>query len=90
MFGQVKSNNRFTRLRLRTLAKAEVDFGLAAVAHNLRKLAGKGVKAFKEALERAAAGLLPPHEQPGGATSGLLDLLFAFFSPRRAVFQLAA
>ena len=90
VFGQVKSNNRFTRLRLRTLAKAEVDFGLAAVAHNLRKLAGKGVKAFKEALERAAAGLLPPHEQPGGATSGLLDLLFAFFSPRRAVFQLAA
>ena len=32
VFGQVKSNNRFTRLHLRTLAKAEVDYGLAAVA----------------------------------------------------------
>ncbi|CAM3867032.1 Transposase DDE domain-containing protein [Pontibacter korlensis] len=90
MFGQVKSNNRFTRFRLRTLAKAEVDFGLAAVAHNLRKIARKGVKAFEEALERAAAGLLRPHEQPGGAAGGLLDHLFAFFSPRAADFQLAA
>jgi len=41
VFGQLKGNNRFTRFRLRTLAKVEVDFALAAISHTLRKLAGK-------------------------------------------------
>ncbi|WP_370627295.1 transposase, partial [Pontibacter sp. HSC-14F20] len=85
VFGQVKSNNRFTRFRLRTLAKAEVDFGLAALAHNLRKIAGKGGKAFQQALERTAAGLLQPLKQPTVAHAGLLDQLTAFFSPRATI-----
>jgi transposase len=90
VFGQVKSNNHFTRFRLRTLAKAEVDFGLAAVAHNLRKLARKGVKAFEQALKRAASGLSNTLKQPAMPHAGLLDLLSAFFSQRAAAFQLAA
>lgn len=39
VFGQLKSNNRFNRFKLRTLAKIELEFGLAAISHNLRKLA---------------------------------------------------
>ena len=41
VFGQLKSNNRFNRFRLRTLPKVNVEFGLAAIAHNLRKMAAK-------------------------------------------------
>lgn len=90
VFGQVKSNNHFTRFRLRTLAKAEVDFGLAAVAHNLRKLARKGVKAFEQALKRAASGFSSKLKPPAMAHADLLGHLTTFFSQRAAVFQLAA
>jgi len=41
VFGQLKSNNRFNRFKLRTLPKVNVEFGLAAIAHNLRKMAAK-------------------------------------------------
>ena len=41
VFGQLKSNNRFNRFRLRTLPKVNVEFGLAAIAHNLRKMIAK-------------------------------------------------
>jgi transposase len=39
VFGQLKCNNKFNRFRLRSLIKVEIDFGLASIAHNLRKLA---------------------------------------------------
>lgn len=39
VFGQLKSNNRFNRLKLRGLKKAEVEIGLASISHNLRKIA---------------------------------------------------
>lgn len=39
VFGQLKSNNRFNRLKLRGLKKVEVEIGLASISHNLRKLA---------------------------------------------------
>ena len=39
VFGQLKSNNRFNRLKLRGLKKVEVGIGLASISHNLRKLA---------------------------------------------------
>lgn len=38
VFGQLKSNNRF---RLRTLPKVNVEFELAAITHNLRKMVAK-------------------------------------------------
>jgi hypothetical protein len=39
VFGQLKSNNTFTRFTLRSLDKVNIEFGLMALAHNLRKLA---------------------------------------------------
>jgi hypothetical protein len=38
VFGQLKSNNKFNRFKLRGLTKVEIEFGLAGIAHNLRKL----------------------------------------------------
>jgi len=43
VFGQMKSNNKFTRFSLRSLAKADIEFGPMALAHNLRKLAAKAL-----------------------------------------------
>lgn len=43
VFGQMKSNNKFNRLTLRGLPKVEIEFGLMALAHNLRKMAAKAV-----------------------------------------------
>lgn len=39
VFGQIKECGRFRRLRLKGLAGAKIEFGLKALAHNLRKLA---------------------------------------------------
>ena len=41
VFGQMKSNNRFTRFSMKGLEKVTVEFGLMAIAHNLRKWAKK-------------------------------------------------
>jgi hypothetical protein len=41
VFGQLKSNNKFNRFTLRGLNKVNIEFGLMAIAHNLRKLAAK-------------------------------------------------
>lgn len=39
VFGQIKECGSFRRLRLKGLTGAKIDFGLKALAHNLRKLA---------------------------------------------------
>lgn len=39
VFGQIKECGGFRRLRLKGLTGAKIDFGLKALAHNLRKLA---------------------------------------------------
>ena len=39
VFGQIKECGKFRRLRLRELVGAKIEFGLKALAHNLRKLA---------------------------------------------------
>lgn len=39
VFGQIKECGSFRRLRLRGLTGAKIEFGLKALAHNLRKLA---------------------------------------------------
>ena len=41
VFGQLKSNNKFNRFTLKGLIKVNVEFGLMAIGHNLRKLAAK-------------------------------------------------
>lgn len=40
VFGNIKGNLSFTRFLLRGLTKVRTEFGLVAMAHNLRKLAG--------------------------------------------------
>ena len=44
VFGQIKECGKFRRLRLRGLTGAKIEFGLKAIAHNLRKLALKWAK----------------------------------------------
>lgn len=44
VFAQLKSNNKFTRFTLRGLEKVNIEFGLMAIAHNLRKMAVKQLK----------------------------------------------
>jgi transposase len=39
VFGNIKSNHNFKRYRLRTLPKVDIETGLLAIAHNLRKRA---------------------------------------------------
>ena len=39
VFGQIKECGKFRRLRLRGMTGAKIEFGLKALAHNLRKLA---------------------------------------------------
>ena len=41
VFGQIKFDHGFRRFRLRSLEKVSVEFGLVALAHNLRKYAEK-------------------------------------------------
>ena len=41
VFGQIKFDHGFKRFRLRSLEKVSVEFGLVALAHNLRKYAQK-------------------------------------------------
>lgn len=41
VFGNIKGNLAFTRFLLRGLLKTRTEFGLIAIAHNLRKLAGR-------------------------------------------------
>lgn len=39
VFGHIKYNNKFNRFTLKGIEKVEVEFGLVAIAHNLRKMA---------------------------------------------------
>ena len=39
VFGQLKSNNKFSRFTLRKMEKVNIEFGLMSIGHNLRKLA---------------------------------------------------
>lgn len=41
VFGQLKFNNKFNRFTLKGLRKVNIEFGLMAISHNLRKLAVK-------------------------------------------------
>lgn len=44
VFGQIKECGNFRRLRLKGMSGAKIEFGLKALAHNLRKLAIMGAK----------------------------------------------
>lgn len=59
VFGQIKECGRFRRLRLKGLTGAKIDFGLKALAHNLRKLAQAWAKSsfFDKFLSSGTAKL---------------------------------
>ncbi len=40
VFGQIKNNKGFRRFHLKGLKKVDIEIGLIALAHNLRKMAG--------------------------------------------------
>lgn len=63
VFGQIKECGRFRRLRLKGLAGAKIDFGLKALAHNLRKLAQAWAKSsfFVKFWSSATAKQLNPN-----------------------------
>ena len=60
VFGQIKECGGFRRLRLKGLTGAKIDFGLKALAHNLRKLAQAWAKSsfFDKFLSSGTAKLL--------------------------------
>lgn len=41
VYGQLKSNNKFSRFTLRKMDKVNIEFGLMSIGHNLKKLAKK-------------------------------------------------
>lgn len=41
VFGHIKADRKFRRFALRSLTKVNIEFGLVALAHNLRKIASK-------------------------------------------------
>lgn len=63
VFGQIKECGRFRRLRLKGLTGAKIDFGLKALAHNLRKLALAWAKSsfFDKFLSSVTAKQLYPN-----------------------------
>ena len=48
VFGHIKFNNKFNRFSLRGLEKVEIEFGLVAISHNLRKITQIMSKNFKK------------------------------------------
>ena len=61
VFGQIKAGHHFRRFYLRSLEKVSVEFGLVAMAHNLRKLATR-MFSFKNGKNHSAdRGVITPH-----------------------------
>ncbi len=46
VFGQLKSNNHYSRFRMMGIPKIEIDLGLAIIGHNLRKIVRKLCSGF--------------------------------------------
>ena len=66
VFGDIKSDHGFKRFRLRGNAKVSVEFGLVALAHNLRKYAKVQILNHPVTTEPAVA-LLPKNEANNAA-----------------------
>lgn len=58
VFGSIKGNLSFTRFLLRGLTKVRTEFGLVALAHNLRKLAGHHAANFSQNNKNGIGKLL--------------------------------
>ena len=64
VFGQIKECGRFRRLRLKGLTGAKIDFGLKALAHNLRKLAQAWAKSSFFAKFLSSGTAKQPYKNP--------------------------
>lgn len=72
VFGQVKWNRGFKRFLLRGLSKVTCEFGIVAIAHNLKKMWVK--------LQQACIVPLPPDLPPANAQKLDYRLKTAFFA----------
>jgi hypothetical protein len=85
VFGQIKWNRGFKRFLLRGLPKVSCEFGLIAIAHNLKKMWAK--------LQLAKGLPNPPHLPPGFAqkiaktAENDLKTLFCILLPHRAPYN---
>ena len=72
VFGQVKSNRNFQRFKLRGLEKVEIEFGLAALAHNFRKLTKKMTERARNAFIYAVLTPIYSNQEKNRAFAPLL------------------
>jgi transposase len=56
VFGQLKSNNKFSRFTFKGLELVEMEFLLMALGHNLRKMVAKGCTSIKITRKKAKTG----------------------------------
>jgi transposase len=59
VFGQLKSNNKFSRFTLTGLEKVELEFLLMAIGHNLRKMVAKSMHAGLKSSKKSSLGYKP-------------------------------
>lgn len=57
VFGQIKSNRKFNRFRLRGLEGVAVEFGLISIALNISKMAKKPIVEIKNSLKTAKSSI---------------------------------
>lgn len=63
-FGQLKSNNKFTRFTLTGLEKVELEVLLMAIGHNLRKMVAKSIHPGLKSFKKLALGYKFYNSQP--------------------------
>jgi transposase len=57
VFGQIKSNRKFNRFRLRGLEGVAVEFGLISIALNISKMAKKSINETKNSFKTAKSSI---------------------------------
>jgi transposase len=82
VFGQIKWNRGFKRFLLRGLPKINCEFGIVAIAHNLKKMWVK--------LQQARTMPIPPALPPANAQILEKIAKIAFFDPIAAIIHHAA
>jgi transposase len=71
VFGQIKWNRAFKRFLLKGLKKVNIEFGVVAIAHNLKKM-------WVQLQNRPILPNTPPKNHKIGAQNGQIDLLSQF------------
>ena len=74
VFGQIKYNKGFNRFKLRGLDGVSLEFGLIAIAMNIRKLARKEVARVKNDILRLKNGIIALHNPSNRLFNFIFDL----------------